>query len=60
LARGLREGRKRFMQLKIDIHANIKKPLNQVFDAVYNPKKLSVYFTTGGDNDFIFQIGKEE
>ena len=36
------------MKLEISIHANIKKPVNQVYDAVYNPKKLSAYFTTGG------------
>ena len=36
------------MKFEIKIHANVKKPIAQVFDAVYNPKKLSVFFTTGG------------
>ena len=36
------------MQLKFQVHAKIQKPLAEVFDAVYNPTKLSGYFTTGG------------
>lgn len=36
------------MELKFQIYAKIKKPVEEVFDAVYNPKKLSGYFTTGG------------
>jgi uncharacterized protein YndB with AHSA1/START domain len=36
------------MQLKFQIHTKIQKPLAEVFDAVYNPTKLSGYFTTGG------------
>ncbi|HZB18087.1 MAG TPA: SRPBCC domain-containing protein, partial [Nitrososphaeraceae archaeon] len=36
------------MNLKFSIQAKIKKPVEEVFDAVYNPKKLSKYFTTGG------------
>jgi uncharacterized protein YndB with AHSA1/START domain len=36
------------MELKFEVHTKIKKPVNEVFDAVYNPKKLSGYFTTGG------------
>jgi uncharacterized protein YndB with AHSA1/START domain len=36
------------MQLKFQIHTKIQKPIAEVFDAVYNPTKLSGYFTTGG------------
>lgn len=36
------------MQLQFKVHAKIQKPLAEVFDAVYNPQKLSGYFTTGG------------
>jgi len=36
------------MQLKFQIQTKIQKPLAEVFDAVYNPTKLSAYFTTGG------------
>ncbi len=36
------------MELKFQVHAKIAKPISEVFDAVYNPKKLSGYFTTGG------------
>ena len=36
------------MQLKFQVHAKIQKPIAEVFDAVYNPTKLSNYFTTGG------------
>lgn len=36
------------MELKFTVHAKIKKPIEEVFDAVYNSKKLSKYFTTGG------------
>lgn len=36
------------MELKFEVHAKIQKPLAEVFDAVYNPAKLSAYFTTGG------------
>ena len=36
------------MNLKFRVQAKIKKPIEEVFDAVYNPKKLSRYFTTGG------------
>ena len=36
------------MQLKFKVQARIQKPVAEVFDAVYNPKKLSAYFTTGG------------
>ena len=36
------------MQLKFQVHTKIQKPIAEVFDAVYNPSKLSSYFTTGG------------
>jgi uncharacterized protein YndB with AHSA1/START domain len=36
------------LNLKFEVYSKIKKPINEVFDAVYNPKKLSGYFTTGG------------
>jgi uncharacterized protein YndB with AHSA1/START domain len=36
------------MDLRFKVHIKIQKPINEVFDAVYNPKKLSFYFTTGG------------
>ena len=36
------------MDLKFQVYAKIRKPVAEVFDAVYNPKKLSGYFTTNG------------
>jgi uncharacterized protein YndB with AHSA1/START domain len=36
------------LNLKFEVYSKIRKPVNEVFDAVYNPKKLSGYFTTGG------------
>jgi len=36
------------MQLRFQVHTKVQKPLAEVFDAVYNPQKLSGYFTTGG------------
>jgi len=36
------------MELRFQVHAKIKKPVAEVFDAVYNPKKLSRYFTIAG------------
>lgn len=36
------------MDLKTSAMATIAKPLNEVFDAVYNPKKIAGYFVTGG------------
>jgi uncharacterized protein YndB with AHSA1/START domain len=36
------------MELKFQVATKIQKPLAEVFDAVYNPKKLSGYFTNGG------------
>ena len=38
------------MMLKFQVQAKIQKPLAEVFDAVYNPKKLSAYFTSGGSD----------
>jgi uncharacterized protein YndB with AHSA1/START domain len=34
--------------LRFTIQAKIKKPIDDVFAAVYNPDKLSKYFATGG------------
>jgi uncharacterized protein YndB with AHSA1/START domain len=36
------------MDLRFTVQTKIQKPVGEVFDAVYNPKKLSRYFTTGG------------
>ena len=36
------------MELKFKVQAKIQKPVAEVFDGVYNPTKLSTYFTTGG------------
>ncbi len=36
------------MELKFQVRAKVARPLAEVFDAVYNPGKLSRYFTTGG------------
>lgn len=36
------------MELKFNVQTKIQKPIAEVFDAVYNPKKLSGYFTNGG------------
>jgi uncharacterized protein YndB with AHSA1/START domain len=36
------------MELRFQVYGKIAKPVAEVFDAVYNPKKLSGYFTTGG------------
>lgn len=36
------------MDLKFRVAARIAKPVEQVFEAVTDPKKLSSYFTTGG------------
>ncbi len=38
------------MELKFQVQTKIQKPVQEVFDAVYNPKKLSSYFTTGGSD----------
>lgn len=36
------------MELKFQVHGKIARPVEEVFDAVYNPARLSGYFTTGG------------
>ncbi|CAM2066064.1 SRPBCC family protein [Sulfidibacter corallicola] len=36
------------MELEFEVYAKIQKPVHEVFEAVYNPEKLSGYFTTGG------------
>lgn len=35
-------------EFRFKVHIKIQKPIAEVFDAVYNPKKLSGYFTTAG------------
>jgi uncharacterized protein YndB with AHSA1/START domain len=34
------------MELKFQVQTKIQKPVAEVFDAVYNPRKLEKYFTT--------------
>jgi len=46
------------MELKFEVQAKIKRPISDVFDAVYNPNKLSGYFTTGGASNLLDE-GKE-
>ncbi|HEV7700078.1 MAG TPA: SRPBCC domain-containing protein [Pyrinomonadaceae bacterium] len=36
------------MELNFQVQTKIQKPVNEVFDAVYNPQKLNGYFTNGG------------
>ena len=36
------------MDLKFQVQTKIQKPVAEVFDAVYDPDKLSGYFTNGG------------
>ncbi len=36
------------MELKFTVSAHVSKPVNEVFEAVADPAKLSNYFTTGG------------
>ena len=36
------------MDLKFQVQTKIQKPIEEVFDAVQNPDKLSGYFTNGG------------
>jgi uncharacterized protein YndB with AHSA1/START domain len=36
------------MKLEFQVSGKIRKPVAEVFDSVYDPKKLSGYFTTGG------------
>jgi len=39
------------MELKFKVQTKIQKPVAEVFDAVYNPSKLSGYFTNGGASE---------
>ena len=36
------------MELKFQVQGRIKRPIERVFNAVYDPGELSAYFTTGG------------
>jgi uncharacterized protein YndB with AHSA1/START domain len=36
------------MKLRFEVQIKIQKPVEEVFDAVYDPEKLSGYFTNGG------------
>src|SRR5437879_9399503 len=45
-----RSRRMRNMDLSFTVQTKIQKPVNEVFDAVHNPKKLSGYFTSGGSD----------
>jgi uncharacterized protein YndB with AHSA1/START domain len=36
------------MELRFQVYGKIARPVAEVFDAVYNPSKLSGYFATGG------------
>lgn len=36
------------MDLKFEVSGRIARPVEEVFEAVVNPEKLSAYFTTGG------------
>lgn len=36
------------MELKFEVQTKIQKPIDEVFEAVYDSKKLSGYFTNGG------------
>jgi uncharacterized protein YndB with AHSA1/START domain len=36
------------MELRFEVNGRIAKPVAEVFAAVYDPKELSGYFTTGG------------
>ncbi|HWY28388.1 MAG TPA: SRPBCC domain-containing protein [Candidatus Sulfotelmatobacter sp.] len=36
------------MDLRFTVQTKIGRPVKEVFDAVHDPKKLSVYFTSGG------------
>lgn len=35
-------------ELKFQVQMKTQRPIEEVFDAIYNPEKLSKYFTTGG------------
>jgi uncharacterized protein YndB with AHSA1/START domain len=36
------------MDLQFEVYAKIQRGIEETFDAIYNPAKLSGYFTTGG------------
>lgn len=36
------------MELRFQVHGRVARPIDEVFDAVRDPGKLSGYFTTGG------------
>jgi len=36
------------MELKFEVSGRVSKPIDEVFEAIVNPKQLSRYFTTGG------------
>jgi uncharacterized protein YndB with AHSA1/START domain len=38
------------VDLSFTVQTKIQKPVNEVFEAVHNPKKLSTYFTSGGSD----------
>ena len=38
------------MRLRFTVRIKIQRPVAEVFDAVYNPHRLSGYFTTGGSS----------
>lgn len=39
------------MTLKFEVSGRVNRPVDEVFDAVANPAKLSGYFTTGGASE---------
>ena len=39
------------MDLKFEVSGRINRPVEDVFEAVADPAKLSSYFTTGGAKD---------
>ncbi len=39
------------MELKFQVQLKIQKPISEVYDAVYNPKKIVNYFTTAVASD---------
>src|SRR6476620_7475774 len=36
------------MKLEFEVFGKIQRSIQETFDAIYNPQKLSGYFTTGG------------
>ena len=36
------------MNLEFEVYGKIQRSIDETFDAIYNPAKLSGYFTTGG------------